>query len=694
MGTPQVAVIGGGIAGVAAAFYLAERARVVLLEAEPTLAYHTTGRSAALLFESYGSPGVRPLTLASRSFFDDPPPGLADFPFLSERGGLLVGDAGQEQYLREWEVQAHRSGTRVEWLDARQARELCPALREDGLIGAVWEPDAADMDVAAIHQAFVRGARRRGAQIRVSSPVTALEKTAGGWEVTAGRDILGVQVVVNAAGAWGDEVARLAGVAPVGITPMRRTVFMAPGSEQYRDWPLVANGGMEWYFKPDGTQLLCSLSEENPSPPCDARPEPLDIALAIDRINGATTLEIRAVRSSWTGLRTFAPDREMVIGFDPPRRGFLLAGGTGRHRHPDFPGRRGTDSLAGAGLQGLIPAARSGLGSRSAESRTVLLMPFRVSITRPLDPQQFTDRLALFALFGFGAAGFILGGWAEGVRAGLAAYLSWALCREIDPDHPVSANLAALAGGALALALETHAGVLFVMLLVVKVLVGGSGLSPAGWEAAALGLGAVVFAGTLNGWWAGMAMAVALFLDTWTYPLAPDSHRWIAGAVGVGASIFYALLGMPDPQWRAYVGAVVMAALCLAYGRSTPVRRLATTAVVAGLPAGARLVGMVDDAGFWQGSVLEYALLAGGLAMGAVLCLTRIGVASPTDHADHTISPLRVRLARCLVVAFLVVSWASASSGSVTEMIAPAAPLWAAVILVGFVQLARRAMRG
>ena len=319
---------------------------------------------------------------------------------------------------------------------------------------------------------------------------------------------------------------------------------------------------------------------------------------------------------------------------------------------------------------------------------------FRVSVTRPLDPERFTDRLALLALFGFGAAGFILGGWAEGVRAGLAAYLSWALCREIDPDHPVSANLTALAGGGLALFLETHAGVLFVMLLVVKVMVGGSGLSPARWEAGALGLGAVVFAGTLNGWWAGLAMATALFLDTGTRPPAPASHRWIAGGVGLGASVFYALLGMPAPEWLSHVGTVVMAALVLAYSRSGPARRLAITSVVAFIPAGARVVGMANDAGFWQGSVLEYALLAAGLVLGATLCWMQIQVKSPTDHADHPISGQRVRLARCLVVAFLVISWASGSGGSVTEAIAPAAPLWAAVILVGLVELARRAVAG
>lgn len=333
----RVAVIGGGIAGAAAAFHLAERAEVVLLEAEATLGYHTTGRSAALLFESYGSQGIRPLTSASRSFLDNPPAGLADFPFLSPRGGMLVGGEHQTGALERWEADAREQRAWVELLDADKARRICPALRPEGLTAAIWEPGAADIDVAAVHQAFVRGARRWGAEIRVSSPVEAMEKTSGGWNLRVGGETVTAQVVVNAAGAWGDEVARMAGLGPMGITPMRRTVFMVPGSEEYKSWPLVASVEMGWYFKPDGVQLLCSLSEENPSPPCDARPEPLDIALAIERINQATTLGIRSVRSSWTGLRTFAPDREMVIGFDPRTEGFFWLvgqGGTGIQTSP------------------------------------------------------------------------------------------------------------------------------------------------------------------------------------------------------------------------------------------------------------------------------------------------------------------------------------------------------------------------
>ena len=250
---------------------------------------------------------------------------------------MLVGRDDQIESLQEWEKEAQSTGTKVELLDSSQAQRICPALRSSHLAGAVWEPTAADMDVAAIHQAFVRGARGQGAQVRVGTPVTALEQTPTGWKVTTGEESEQFQVVINAAGAWGDDLARLAGVRPVGVTPMRRTVFMAPGAHEYEGWPLVANVEMEWYFKPDGVQLLCSLSEEKPSPPCDPRPEPLDIALAIERINQATTLGIRSVRSSWTGLRTFASDREMVIGFDPRAEGFFWLvgqGGTGIQTSP------------------------------------------------------------------------------------------------------------------------------------------------------------------------------------------------------------------------------------------------------------------------------------------------------------------------------------------------------------------------
>jgi D-arginine dehydrogenase len=206
---------------------------------------------------------------------------------------------------------------------------LVPALRPDYLAGAIWEPDALDLDVASTHQAFVRGMRRAGAAIRTLSPVTALARRNGRWIIEVGTDRVTCDVVVNAAGAWCDVVATMAGARPIGLEPRRRTAFMVPGDVAYAAWPLVADINNEFYFRPDGPQILCSLADETPVEPGDARPDELDVALAIVRINQATTLGIRTVRSSWAGLRSFVPDRAMVIGFDPTVPGFVWLAGQG-----------------------------------------------------------------------------------------------------------------------------------------------------------------------------------------------------------------------------------------------------------------------------------------------------------------------------------------------------------------------------
>lgn len=325
---------------------------------------------------------------------------------------------------------------------------------------------------------------------------------------------------------------------------------------------------------------------------------------------------------------------------------------------------------------------------------------FRVSITRPLDLGRFSDRLALAALFSFGAAGYLVGGWADGVQAGLAAYLTWAAARELDPDHPATANLSALAGGALALGLDTHAGVLFVVLLVVKVMVGSSGLPPATWETGVLGFGAVVFAGTQTGWWAGMAMAAALFLDTVVHPSSSASHRWIAGAIGLGSSLFYFFLGDPDAWWSVHVAAVTAAALVLsvrtaylgeAHGRIGTRRRVLFSLWIAGFPAGIRLLDRVADLGAGDGAWLEYLLLVAASVLCVAVGFIRTDVEFPTDHADHDVSSERVEIARCLVVAFVIAAWTSAPGELVTEAVEPAAPLLAMMVLIGLRELSQRA---
>jgi D-arginine dehydrogenase len=326
----RVVVIGGGIAGVSVAFHLARSgAEVTLVEQESTLAFHSTGRSAALYFENYGADANRPLTRASRTFFEGPPPGLIDHPLLAERGALWIGRPDQDASLSAILEDGAREGGSARWLEPEEAVALVPVLRPEMVGGGVWEPEALDMDVAAIHQGFVRGLRAAGATVVTSFRVSVLERTGVRWKVGDQRRELEADVIVNAAGSWCDLIGAKAGAMTIGLQPLRRTAFTVPGNEAWAKWPLVSNADNEFYFRPDGAQLLCSLAEENPTDPCDARPEQLDIALAIDRINTHTTIDIRTVRSSWTGLRSFVGDRAMVIGFDPVAPQFFWLAGQG-----------------------------------------------------------------------------------------------------------------------------------------------------------------------------------------------------------------------------------------------------------------------------------------------------------------------------------------------------------------------------
>lgn len=335
MTRPRVIVLGGGIAGVSAGYHLAHAADVVLLERESTLAYHTTGRSAAQYFEYYGAQALRPLTRASREFFEAPPPHLTDVELLTPQPAMMIGRPDQRDALER--LLDEERGPGIRWIEPAEAVARCPVLAEEYLVGAVVEETSSDIDVAALHQAFVRGLRAAGGEIRTDAPAEAITHTDGRWQVAVGDEIVTGDVVVNATGAWGDVVAESAGIAPVGLTPLRRTAFMVAAPPEARDTPMVIDIDEQFYFKPDGPQLLCSPAETEPSEPCDARPREIDIAIAIDRINTATTLGIRSVRSSWTGLRTFAPDKVPVIGHDPDHPGFFWLvgqGGTGIQTSP------------------------------------------------------------------------------------------------------------------------------------------------------------------------------------------------------------------------------------------------------------------------------------------------------------------------------------------------------------------------
>lgn len=353
-------VIGGGIAGVAAAAYLAPHGQVTLLEMETSLAYHTSGRSAAMLVENYGSAGSRPLVKAARPFLHDPPEGSVDAPLLSDRAVVWVAPRGEPMdRLVERAEKGRLQGAHSELLDVDGVIEVVPAMDPEWVGGGLYEPSGADIDVAALHQAFVRIARRQGAVIHIAAPVDVIARANGRWQVKAGTHTVTADALINASGAWGDVVAGMAGVAPIGLQPFRRTAFMVPGSEESAKWPMVVEVDETFYFRPDGIQFLCSLAEETPSGPTDAKPRMEDVALAIDRINEATTLGIRTVNSQWAGLRTFSPDRDLVIGEDPTAPGFFWLvgqGGIGMQTSPAY-GALIASLVTGSGLPDGFAAA-------------------------------------------------------------------------------------------------------------------------------------------------------------------------------------------------------------------------------------------------------------------------------------------------------------------------------------------------
>lgn len=318
-------VIGGGIAGASVARWLAPHARTIILERESQPGYHATGRSAALFMESYGNAQVRALTRASRAFFEQPPAGYSDHPLLTPRGALFVAtEAQREAYEHHWDL-LHAMTPNAHRLDAEAACAMVPVLRREQLLGAIHEPEAVDMDVHALHQGFLRELRQAGGGLVCNAEVRTIERHGADWRVQAGDTVYQAPVLINAAGAWADEIARLAGVRPIGLEPRRRSAFMftPPAGIDTHAWPLVFGADEDWYFKPDAGALLGSPANADPVEPQDVQPEELDIALAIHRIEEMTTLTIRRPSHTWAGLRSFVADGGLVGGFDTGAPGFF-----------------------------------------------------------------------------------------------------------------------------------------------------------------------------------------------------------------------------------------------------------------------------------------------------------------------------------------------------------------------------------
>ena len=322
MATVDFAVIGGGIAGASLAYWLAERASVLLLEREPFFGFHATGRSAAVYVRNYGNRAVRALSLASRGFFDGPPDSFAEYPLLTPRGCLYLARPDQLAALDRQQADCAPS----ERLTAAEAVARVPILRNDYVAAGLYDPDLDDIDVDLLHQGFLRGARRKGAELRTGATVEAIEQRRSGWRVTAAGETHDCTAVVNAAGAWAGQVGAMAGAAPIGLRPLRRTAMLLepPATVAVDRWPFVVDVDEQFYFKPEGGQLmLCPRRRGRRSEPQDARPEEIDLAIAVDRLQQAADFPVRHITKSWAGLRSFVADRSPVVGYDSAASGFF-----------------------------------------------------------------------------------------------------------------------------------------------------------------------------------------------------------------------------------------------------------------------------------------------------------------------------------------------------------------------------------
>jgi D-arginine dehydrogenase len=316
-------VIGAGIAGAGVACELAAHSRVVILERESQPGYHSTGRSAALFSEIYGGDVVRGLSRASRPFLLHPPEDIGG-ALLRPRGALFIASEEQRDQIDAM-LASPTVTSHVEGMASAEAIRRVPILRPECAVHVLLEPFAHDIDVHALHQGFLRVARRQGATLFNDAEVVAIERDADRWQVSTGDETFRAPCIINAAGAWADGIAMLAGVAPLGIEPRRRTAILvdAPQGIDITPWHMVIAIDETFYFKPDVGRILISPADETPTPPCDAQPDELDIAIAVDRFEQATTMRVTQIRHRWAGLRSFVADRSPVCGYDPQAPGFF-----------------------------------------------------------------------------------------------------------------------------------------------------------------------------------------------------------------------------------------------------------------------------------------------------------------------------------------------------------------------------------
>ncbi len=326
----DVLIVGAGIAGASLAAALAPYRQVMLIEAEDMPGYHATGRSAAFWQESYGGVGVQPLTAASFDTLARPDPEFSDRPFLAPRSALMIGRRDEAAAVDDFVAEFAAQGVSVSRLSRAELAGRIDGLRPEWSDGA-FEPSCRDIDVGGLHAAYLRAAKRAGASLSVRTPLVSARRTSGEWAVETGQGTIHAAVIVNAAGAWADRIAVGCGAAPVGIQPYRRTLAQIRlGVPTPAALPLIGHIGGDFYFKGESEgRIWLSPHDETPSDPCDAAPEEIDIALAIDRLQSVVDWPIAAVERKWGGLRSFAPDRLPVFGPDAHQPGFVWCAGQG-----------------------------------------------------------------------------------------------------------------------------------------------------------------------------------------------------------------------------------------------------------------------------------------------------------------------------------------------------------------------------
>jgi D-arginine dehydrogenase len=324
-------VVGAGIAGASAAYFLGPRGKVVMLEREHVAGYHSTGRSAALYAETYGNAPIRALTVATGPFLRSPPSGFAEHALMTPRGALFIGSAAQSAKLDAAYAEDRKLSPAIRRIDKAETLKLMPVLNPDYVDSGTYDPLSMDMDVAAIHQGFLRGMRAHGGELRLRADVLKLDRRGGKWVVPVGDDEVSAPVLVNAAGAWADLVGSAAGCKPIGLVPKRRTAFTFPSPEGLDLAPLPMTIDIEetFYFKPEVGQFLGSPGDETPVEPQDIQPDEMDIAIAAERIEAATSLRITRLHNKWAGLRSFVADKTVVLGPDEGVPGFVWCAGQG-----------------------------------------------------------------------------------------------------------------------------------------------------------------------------------------------------------------------------------------------------------------------------------------------------------------------------------------------------------------------------